>query len=60
MDTYGFHERICPICGKKFYASMEWAYVHIFKDQTLYCCTWTCLRKAQAKYQKRAVRRRYF
>ena len=37
--------RICPICGKSFYATIEWAYKYRDrKTNTIkYCCTYHCL-----------------
>ena len=36
---------ICPICGKSFYATIEWAYK--YRDRKnynmKYCCTYHCL-----------------
>lgn len=51
--------RICPICGKRFYAtSKDWAYKQtIGRDNGHYSyeylCTWSCLRKFQTIEEER-------
>lgn len=45
MRTYGFNERECPVCGKRFIMAESHIYKKIFKYKTLTFCGWNCMRK---------------
>lgn len=46
MEHITFPEHKCPICGKAFIPTMQWAY----KRRDTYFCSWGCKRKDEAKH----------
>ena len=46
MEHITFPEHKCPICGKTFIPTMQWAY----KRRETYFCSWGCKRKDEAKH----------
>jgi hypothetical protein len=40
---------ICPVCGKEFVYTDRWVYKH----KGLYCCSYTCMRKAEKSKKKK-------
>ncbi len=43
-DYLGGFKHICPVCGKKFWATSEWVYKNYSKYSPRKFCSWTCLR----------------
>jgi hypothetical protein len=49
----------CPVCGKYFCRTKEWAYRKEYYDphRRVYFCSWKCLRKAEAEKEKKSRKR---
>lgn len=48
-----FFESTCPICGRQYERTDEWAY----KRGGIFYCSWKCLRKATVKPDGRKTRK---
>lgn len=42
-------ESKCPVCGKRFEHTIEWAYWRGYKNQKTYVCSWKCARAYDAQ-----------
>ena len=37
--------RTCPVCGREYWAGLDWVYKRGYEKSMKYFCSWTCLRK---------------
>ena len=51
MELLGGTERICPICGKEFWARPEHVYKRTRWGITVYLCSWHCLNEWDAGHK---------
>lgn len=53
-----FKETKCPICGKLFCRTIEWAYKKTDEHaQSTYFCSWKCLRAYEAEHGEKKRKR---
>lgn len=41
--------KTCPVCGKRFPVTPEWALTHESSDRKKYFCSYTCMRAWEKK-----------
>ena len=44
-DLLRMNLRKCPVCGKEYWAGLEWVYKRGYEKSLKYFCSWGCLRK---------------
>ena len=48
------YRKLCPICGKEFWITRQWAYWRGYEDSAkIYICSWKCLGIWDRDKQKR-------
>lgn len=47
------YKKVCPICGKEFWAMSNWVYKQTYKGHNkTYYCSYKCIRKEQKENHK--------
>ena len=49
MDDLQQREKKCPICGKEFYPTPEWAFKKWRNKVLNYFCSWSCMREMEKR-----------
>ena len=49
-EQLGGDKKICPVCGKEFYATVDWVFkkdIKKGKHIKKYICSWKCIRRLE-------------
>lgn len=59
-DTLTGSQKICPVCGKEFYAGGSWSFKKKDRETktVVYYCSWGCLRKIERAEDQQAIQKR--
>ena len=49
-DLLASREKVCPVCGKTFYAGSCWVYKKGYSNWMKYYCSWKCMRKVEREH----------
>lgn len=54
------YQKICPICGKEFFAYGDWSFKRKDKatKSTVYYCSWKCIRKIERSEEMQEIQKR--